>query len=494
MFGFLRRNWVLLQDILIFVLFFLYFRTNLIWIFTYFFQAASYEYLFLLVVSIFFFFYAARGQWKFKPERKLGWDIIFPLFLVVSGDMINVLFLHYQIVSACLFIFGIYILLGMYLEKSFWHRGAFLVFLVALSLPFAEHIQTFVGFPLRLITAKMVSLVMGVFGVLNINDAAIIVIENNVTSIDVPCSGVKSMYTGLIVLLIVFFIKRPKFSFKMFGVVLSYFVLLFLFNFWRVFSLIYIYDVVNFVEFGDSIHVGIGLVGVVASTYLLWLMVGKFLVGEETVNSKKTEKTQQIRKIYVVGVLIMALLIDFSYMFLSSARGVGGSRDEASIDLNIESVNLKEVSFGEQEKEFFERRDVQFAKKYIGQLASKQEFSLLIVASNSWKTHHNPEFCIQGIGHSIDSSRIIQVQDSRVRKLELNGGKDTVLYWFFNGDRVLTDYSERVWEGVLNPQQTWVLVEIGFKKQAGLDGSKVGALIPDLNSALELSFPLLPSV
>jgi exosortase O len=475
------------------LLFFLYFRSNLLWTFNYFSQAASYEYLLLFLVALLMFFFSTRGKFSFKSREYVEWRVFLFLFGVILIDLLNVFFLHYQIVSASLMLLGVYALLGMYLKRTTWLRGFFLIGIVALSLPFVEHIQTFLGFPLRMFTAKLVSGIMGLLGTSSVTDAAVIITENNVTSIDVPCSGVKSLYTGMVVLLIVFFLKKVSFSLRMLLVAAAYFLLLLFFNVWRVFSLVYIYDVLDLSAFGDAIHIGIGVFGFAVSTYLLWWLVEKYLKVDAKREKDVNLKGKKIKKLYIIILLLLALLFEFSYVSFLSTEVEQASTFDQKIVFDVPGLNLQGLSLTEQEKSFFVKREIQFTKKYVGEMDSGRQFSLLLIASNSWKTHHNPEFCIQGIGHIIDGSEIIQFGDLRVRKLLLNNGKDTVFYWFVSGDRTVMDYSERVWAGINNSAEVWTLVEVGFQGSVDLDDPAVETLIKRLNSEV-LSLFLLPAV
>jgi len=473
-----------IKDGVIWLLFFLYFRTNIVWVYSYFSSSATYEYLFLFLLAILVFFISTKSKFSLKNKDFLSKNTYFLLFSIITLDQVNVYFLHYQIISATAMLLFFYTILRLYLDEKTWKRGFYIFAIIALSLPFAEHIQTFLGFPIRLFTAKVVSTILGLLGHFNISNATVILTENAATSIDIPCSGIKSIYTGSLVFLILLFLKNSRLGLKILGIFIFYLLTLIFFNIWRVFSLVYIYDILNFPEFADTIHVGIGILSFIISTIILWKLLDKFAdKKDEKVNKGLNKKTvkQKIKSQYIIVLLIFALVLDTAYIsFLSDKNPIQLNNKE--IVLNIENTKLTKVPFEAKEKEFFESKDIEFTGKYQGKTENNQNFSLLIVSSSSWKTHHNPEICIQGLGHKIDSSEIFQIGNFKVRKLSLNDGKDTIFYWFVNGEKNTIDYSERVWEGIKNPSEVWTLVEVGFTGDVDLENSEIQNLIIELQS------------
>ena len=269
-----------LLDAGIFLLYLLYFRTSIAWIIETFLDAAFYEYGIAFAILLTIIGVAVIRQRKIlQPQiRFLFSKIPFTgLLLFLAIDAANVIFLHHFIISALAFLLGFYCLLGFYLPAKTWNRGIFVVLLLSMMLPFLVHIQTFLGFPLRVLTAKIVSSFLQIMGIANVSDSTIIVTENNATSIDLPCSGVKSIYAGALFLFAVFYLKKARLSLQMAGVALVFFLSLIIFNIWRVFSLVYIYDVLKMEETADFIHIALGLGGFTVSCLLLWYLTGKYV-------------------------------------------------------------------------------------------------------------------------------------------------------------------------------------------------------------------------
>ena len=62
--------------------------------------------------------------------------------------------------------------------------------------------ETFIGYPMRIATASLVRDGLTLFGITPIGVDAILILENSIAQIDLPCSGVKSLWTGALFLIV----------------------------------------------------------------------------------------------------------------------------------------------------------------------------------------------------------------------------------------------------------------------------------------------------
>jgi exosortase O len=86
--------------------------------------------------------------------------------------------------SASLFGLAFYGLLGLWLEPRRWRQGLPAALLLIGTLPFGEHLQTFVGYPVRLLTAALVRDGLSTFGIHTIGIDTILVFESGISQID----------------------------------------------------------------------------------------------------------------------------------------------------------------------------------------------------------------------------------------------------------------------------------------------------------------------
>lgn len=404
------------------------------------------------------------------------------LVLVTILYILNSFFFNFSILPAILTIFSLYCLVGFYLDRSTWKRLFFAVLILALTLPILERVQKFFGFPIRMITAQFVSYLLGYFGIGNVSKSAVIVTENHATSIDLPCSGVKSLYIGTLFLLTVYYLQQIKISLKSILVACGFFALLILFNTWRVFSLVFIYDVLDMKTFGNTIHVTLGVIGFVLSCASLWFLTTKYLSLKTKTQSEKVQKsTQHDLRQYAIGILLLSAC--FTIWKNPTHQSVTVPANENTTIFSLEIYQLLEIPFSKAEQNYFLNSDVEFSKKYSGTTQQGKNFSLLVVTSKSARTHHDPEICLQGLGHEITGNQILQIQNLRIKQLKLNDNSDTVYYWYVGKDKNILDYSERVWEEVTNPNSSWTLLVVGLTNNENISSQDVQVLLHDVNSA-----------
>ena len=466
----------------LFFVFFLYFRTTLLWIIELFTDKAFYEYgiFFVLVMSIVALIVykkwdAIKKSWSFSWHHPAAWGLMTMLIL----DLINATFFHYNILSALFFFLGFYFLLGLFIERSLWKRAAFLVGIIALTLPFIEHIQTFLGFPVRIGTAKLVSTLLGWLGHSTITESTIIFTENTATSIDLPCSGVKSIYIGTLLMFIIFFLKQVRLSWALFLGAFSFYLLLLFFNFWRVFSLVYIVDILGLEAQGDAIHVFLGVVGFVLSVLFLWWFIGRF---SETKRAQNTNRVTSSKKALIVLIsFIISVDIVSSLYFYIKPTVIQQDQNHYNFDFSQEEFEI--IPFTEKEKGFFSSRELQYAQKFRGEI-DDLPYALLILTSQSWRTHHNPEICIQGLGHQIQSSKIVQLNGNELRQANLTNDEGAIFYWFVSSDEIISDYSQRIWKGIMAPNQSWSLVVLRVADPDHLKHPDFKTFVKRLNTEL----------
>jgi hypothetical protein len=66
-------------------------------------------------------------------------------------------YLDITTLSAALFGLASYGLVGLWLRPAYWRLGLPAALLLVGALPFGEHMETFIGYPVRLATARIVS-------------------------------------------------------------------------------------------------------------------------------------------------------------------------------------------------------------------------------------------------------------------------------------------------------------------------------------------------
>ncbi|MFZ5481608.1 MAG: archaeosortase/exosortase family protein, partial [Myxococcota bacterium] len=137
---------------------------------------------------------ATRAPWR---APLLAWG---PAALIVAcaaaGRLLAATW-QVHVLEAALFVLGAWGIAGLCLDRGAWRAGWPAALATVVLLPFDGALDTFLGFPLRLATAKAVAAALGTGSA-----DTLIRFENHVAQVDVPCSGVGGLWTGTVLLLV----------------------------------------------------------------------------------------------------------------------------------------------------------------------------------------------------------------------------------------------------------------------------------------------------
>jgi exosortase O len=446
-------------------------------------------------------------SWKFGLNKKSE-DKDFPGLLICMlllsacmGLILNNFLGGFQIILPILTYLAIYSWLGFWLTPVFWKRSIFIVVLLILTLPILERLQKFIGFPLRLLTAKIVSFLLQLAGAGTISNATVIMTENYATTVDLPCSGVKSIYFGGIILFVIGFLQELTVSIKLIILSILFFALLVFFNIWRVFGLVYVYGVLNLIEIGDTIHIFLGVFGFIVSCVCLWYG-SEYIKNTKDRNEKKFAENTRLPMIRGISrwfnrsntiLVCVSLVLITSLLTKTTSLSISSQAEftHESATFVFPSAVLSQIPFSEKEETLFLHTDVTFAGKYSLHWQNK-DISLLLVTSNSARSHHDPELCLQGLGYRLIGQETITLGDDHIQQITIQTAKQhdsvqaDVYYWYVNKDKTITDYSQRVWEQFRQPNQEWVLVELAVLDSQKLTQEELTKLFMELTAAVRV--------
>lgn len=133
--------------------------------------------------------------------------------------------------------------------------------MILATLPFGEHLQTFVGYPLRILTARIVRAGLRAAGMQPIAIDTILILENGISKIDLPCSGVRSLWTGMLFFLTATWIEQRPLNLRWMGAITIFVGLLLLANTARIAVLVIVDQVLNLHFIAEMIHAPLGILG-----------------------------------------------------------------------------------------------------------------------------------------------------------------------------------------------------------------------------------------
>ena len=110
---------------------------------------------------------------------------------------------------------------------------------------------------------------------------------------------------------------------------------------------------------------------------------------------------------------------------------------------------------------------------------------MLLVASDTWQTHHPPELCFTGNGLKVDrmESKLLN-SEINARWLSLQNSKLSAAYWFQSSQSTTDDFIARIGEHLTHRQQTWVLASILFDDVQNPDSQEITSLSQTIYQAI----------
>jgi exosortase O len=314
-------------------------------------------------------------------------------------------FLDINTFSASLFGLASYGLIGLWMQPLSWRRGLPAALLLIGALPFGEHMQTFIGYPIRILTATIVRDGLTAAGVSSIGVDTILVLENGVSQVDLPCSGVKSLWTGLLFLIAATWIDQHPFNHRWLLTALVFTGLLFTANLARVGALVVVGQVAGWQLVAEMLHVPLGVLGFIAACAIAAALL-RFQrpTGWDAVDTTQKPNTiggrtpATVRPAWLApAVAATILLMIFAYTPRPHTGLTKAPPNWAfPVELATEPMPLKPD-------------EINWLTRGGAESADRRRFewrgitgSMILITSQTWRAQHRPERCFEVYGLSLD--------------------------------------------------------------------------------------------
>ncbi|MGL6339077.1 MAG: exosortase O [Waterburya sp.] len=410
---------------------------------------------------------------------------LYPILLILGGEISAIALKWYlnipQLTLLC-FILGSYGLLGLFITPKKWYRGLSVAFVFACVVPFVTAFNSGLGFPVRVLTAHAVAQVLADFHLAAASSHDIIVLENGIAQVDLPCSGMKSLWTGTVFLLGVTWLEKRQLGFRWLLVVIANLGILISVNILRVLILVMVIEVWQQKTTAEVLHLPLGIIGFAIASLLTWLLLQRV--------PRQTAELPTIKELP-----FNKIKFNFSWLLtLVIILGILGNIDPNQIHKNtLQAINLpKEIStetipLTTPEANFFDSPAnpiVQKLRFESGHLSG----SMLLVQSDTWQAHHPPELCFVGNGFQVDKmeSKLIN-NNINARWLSLQKGKLSATYWFQSQKHTTDDFVSRIWNHITQRHQTWVLASILFDQPENSNSQDIQQFTNSIYQAINLS-------
>ena len=418
------------------------------------------------------------------------------LALALGGAVLFLIaerFLDINTLSATLFGLATYGLFGLWLRPAYWRGGLPAALLLVGALPFGEHMDTFVGYPLRIATARMVSQGLAGLGVHNLGVDTILIFENGISQVDSPCSGVKSLWTGGLFFLAATWIDRRPLNLRWLLAALTFAVLLLAANLGRVAVLVLVGQVAGWRLVAQMLHVPLGVIGFSAACGAALVML-RWAGALEAASQDDPPEAQPglSRPAWLAPGLVMAL-VALVLLYVPHPEPAAAAAPLRLAFPQKLQVSAWPLSSGELNWLTDNGKEERVAASRWRFQWDQLKGSLLFVTSDTWRAQHPPERCFTVYGLEVQGSQpLMAAGDFPVRWLTLGKGNDAALYsaayWLQSADRITEDFAARIWDDLAPQPHTWVMVTILFDTPVDLQDGAARDLFFALRGAVQDSF------
>ncbi len=414
----------------------------------------------------------------------------YPLLLMLGASICSIALqsiIEIQHITVLLFILGTYGLYGLFSEPHFWQKNLPVAGLLACILPFNSQLSSGLGLPARVITAQVVEQLLSALQIGAISSYDIIVLENGIAHVDVPCSGIKTLFVGTLFLLSATWIESRKLGLKWLALCTVNFLMLVSANAIRVAVLVLVIQVLKQPIYAKILHVPLGIVGLIFTCFFTWLMLQKIPKFPELPASNFSTKDEA--EIFSNQPLAkLGLIVLVAVMGLVSQLYHVESAKVAIAPLNIPPQILSQsIPLNPREQEFFGNYPGTQTEK-IRFVSGKLRGSLLTVASTSWQTYHAPELCFFASGIPVDRIERKQLtSDVIARWLSLKNNQLSAAYWLQSTQGTTDNFLSRISSDIRHKNQTWVLVSMLFDSYVKPEDSEIKNFITAVHNTINIS-------
>jgi exosortase O len=420
--------------------------------------------------------YRAR---RTRPDLRLNTppQLYLPGIILMLASSIAYLlverFFDINTLSASLFTLASYGLLGLWLKPVRWREGFPAMLLVVGILPFGAHLETFVGYPLRVVTAGLVRSGLASLGFHSVGVDTILVFESGISQVDIPCSGVKSLWTGALFLLGATWVENRPLSLRWLLVVAFTFLLLIAANLLRVFILAFTGPALGLTTLASMLHIPLGVLGFAGSCAAAVYLLGRLPANPSPGN---TEGSRSLSKPGWLGPILAASVLVMAFVYAPRAAYASDQLAEPPQWSFSSDISVQPALLTAQELAWIRQDGAENADRYSFEWQNDDPNvnggmpvtgTFMLLTSQTWRGQHQPERCFQVFGLTIAESNTALVSpDFPIRYLSLSApgvpGQVSAVYWLQSATQTTEDYGQRIWADLAPQRERWVLVTVLF--------------------------------
>ncbi|HWB74631.1 MAG TPA: exosortase O [Nannocystaceae bacterium] len=406
----------------------------------------------------------ARGHTAIDVPRRRWLPLGLAAFAAIA-HVVNARTTQIELASGGLFVVGAWALLGLWLPPRRWAQSLPIAIAGLCALPIGAALDLWVGFPLRMATAQLTHTLLAPWLGGSLATETIIVLDGHAgVQVDLPCSGVRSLFTGAIFWAAASVIERRTIGARWLAASIAFVAILVATNFTRVVVLVLLHMLAPPL-LCDALHLPLGVVAFVSACGLGWLLL------RCVPRSASAEELAPPRPLRLAPVIACVLAL----AAIPSAEST--SREPASLVLH--DLSAQPIAATEAESRLFHARGADAVGKW-DVAHGRARAQLVIVRSRSWRAQHRPDVCHRAAGRRIDDERSWMVAPGfpvRVARLSGERGDAWAVYWFQSADEITEDHGARVWSALDGDAESWAMVSLVIGAEVALEDRDVVALL-----------------
>lgn len=326
-----------------------------------------------------------------------------------------------------------------------FHVGIWTLFL--LSLPIISSLQFYLGYPMRIIVGEATTLLLKINGLNVFREGVGIHFGEKLIWIDAPCSGIKMLWTGILLSAILVIIYRLNLAKSLIALAIST-VIIFIGNIFRAVSLFYLEaEIIKMPEFT---HSAIGVICFVLTCVGIVVLMQKFRA--EKVEFVENNSTTNVSN-SLICIFSIICLISVLYPVLLPSNTKTPITNSTTVFPNIfEDRYLKELELTEKEKVFLEDFPGEVKRFTDGE----REIVIRYVNQATRKLHPSAD-CFTAIGYQIKPTALkIDTEQNRWSCFQAskNGEKLKVCERIYSESESWTDVSTWYWSALNDVNST----------------------------------------
>jgi exosortase O len=347
---------------------------------------------------------------------------------------------------------------------------------------------------MRIAAAQIVQHGLGFFGIHSVTVDTILVMESGLAQIDLPCSGVKSLWTGALFLIAATWIERRLVNVRWIGVAALTAVMLFLANVARVAVLVLLDQVMGWPFVAELFHVPLGVLAFTVVCIAALFMLQKLPVSQLPSGGdvRRTPEPARVESnVLRPNWLALALALAIAGMALLYQPYPHAAAAEADIRWAFPTgFDIQESPLSPEHYAWITQDGADSASRWnftVTEGGTQVTGSILFLTSATWRGQHQPERCFEVQGQKVEGSQTIVFEPGfPARFLYLSAGpvRASALYWLQAGDRVTDDFATRIWADLTPDNQRWVLVTVLLDDVYEINDPAVRGLAADVRAVV----------